>query len=78
MLYSRFGDWGIKDLSGNQLTNLNWSISEDVNKGFKRIRVGMKVKSDADEETLTKLAIYSPVYETVSNAILVEFNLTRI
>lgn len=55
-----------------------FGISPDVNKGFERIRVNMKVKSDADEETLTKLAMYSPVYEMVSKAVPVEFNLTKI
>ena len=55
-----------------------FGISEDVNKGFEHIRVAMKVKSDADEETLIKLAMYSPVYEMVSKAIPVEFNLTKI
>ena len=55
-----------------------FGISEDVNKGFERIRVDMKVRSDADEETLTKLAMYSPVYEMVSKAIPVEFNLTKL
>lgn len=55
-----------------------FGISQNVNKGFERIRVDMKVKSDADEETLTKLAMYSPVYEMVSKAIPVEFNLTKI
>jgi hypothetical protein len=38
----------------------------------------MKIKSDADEKTLTELAMYSPVYEMVSKAIPVEFNLTKI
>ena len=55
-----------------------FGISEHVNKGFERIRVNMKIKSDADEKTLTELAMYSPVYEMVSKAIPVEFNLTKI
>jgi uncharacterized OsmC-like protein len=55
-----------------------FGISEDVNKGFERVRVNMKVRSDANEETLIKLAMYSPVYEMVSKAITVEFNLTKI
>lgn len=55
-----------------------FGISEDVNKGFERIRVTMKIKSDADEDTLTRLAMYSPVYEMVSKAIPVEFKLTKI
>lgn len=55
-----------------------FGISEDVSKGFERIRVSMKVKSNADEETLKKLAMYSPVYEMVSKAIPVEFSLMKI
>ena len=55
-----------------------FGISDDVNKGYERIRVNMKVKSDADVETLTKLAMYSPVYEMMSKAVDVEFTLTKI
>ena len=55
-----------------------FGISEDVHKGYERIRVSMRVKSDADEETLTKLALHSPVYEMVSKAIPVEFSLTTV
>lgn len=55
-----------------------FGVSEDVNKGFERVRVDMKVKSDADEETLIKLAMYSPVYEMVSKAIPVDFSLTTV
>jgi uncharacterized OsmC-like protein len=55
-----------------------FGISDKVNKGYERIRVNMRVKSDADVETLTKLAMYSPVYEMVSKAIPVDFTLTKI
>ena len=55
-----------------------FGISDKVNKGYERIRVNAKVKSDAEVETLTKLAMYSPVYEVVSKAVPVDFNMTKI
>lgn len=54
-----------------------FGISAEVNKGYNRIRANMRVKSDADVETLTKFAMFSPVYEMLSRSIPVEFNLTR-
>jgi len=54
-----------------------FGISEQVSKGYKQIRVNMRVISDADVETLTKLAMYSPVYEVISKAVPVDFNLTK-
>ena len=53
-----------------------FGISYDVSKGYKQIRVNMRVKSDADAKTLTKLAMFSPVYEVISKAVPVEFTLT--
>ena len=53
-----------------------FGISEDVKKGYKRIRANMRVNSDASVETLTKLAMFSPVYEMLSRSIPVDFNLT--
>jgi uncharacterized OsmC-like protein len=55
-----------------------FGISDDVKRGYERIRVNIEVKSDADVETLTKLAMYSPVYEVVSHSVPVEFNMTKI
>jgi hypothetical protein len=55
-----------------------FGISDQVNKGYKQVRVNMRVKSDADVETLTKLAMYSPVYEVISKAVPVDFILTKI
>lgn len=55
-----------------------FAISDEVNRGYKRIRVYIDVKSDADVETLTKLAKYSPVYEVVSRSVPVEFNMNKI
>lgn len=53
-----------------------FGISDDVSKSYERIRVNMKVKSDAGADTLRKLAMYSPVYEMVSKAVPVDFILT--
>jgi uncharacterized OsmC-like protein len=55
-----------------------FGISDTVDKGYGKIRVNMRVKSDADVETLTKLAMYSPVYEVISRSVPVDFTLTRI
>jgi len=55
-----------------------FGISDDVKRGYERIRVNMHVKSDADVETLTKLAMHSPVYEVVSNSVPIDFNMTKI
>ena len=55
-----------------------FGVSDKVNKGYHHIRVHMQVKSDADIETLTQLAMYSPVYEVVSNSVPIEFKMTKI
>jgi len=55
-----------------------FGISDKVNKGYKQIRVNMRVKSDADVATLTQLAMYSPVYEVISRSVPVDFALTKI
>jgi len=52
-----------------------FGISEDASKGYERIRVKMRVESQASVETLTELAMHSPVYEMVSKAVPVEFTL---
>ena len=55
-----------------------FGISDQVKKGYSHIRVNMRVKSDADVDTLTQMALYSPVYEVVSGGIPVDFTLTKI
>lgn len=50
-----------------------FGISEDVKKGYERIKVIMRVKSRASVETLTALAMHSPVFEMLSKAVPVEF-----
>ena len=55
-----------------------FGISDKVNKGYEHIHVAMQVKSPANIETLTALAMHSPVYEMVSRAIPVDFTMTKI
>jgi uncharacterized OsmC-like protein len=55
-----------------------FGISDKVDKGYRQIRVNMRVKSDADMDTLTTLAMYSPVYEVISKSVPVEFTMTKI
>ena len=55
-----------------------FEISENVDKGYRKIRVNMRVKSDADVDTLTALAMYSPVYEVISRSVPIDFTLTKI
>jgi len=47
-----------------------------VHKGFEKVSVNMRVRSDAPAEELTELALYSPVYDVISHSLPVEFTLT--
>jgi uncharacterized OsmC-like protein len=47
-------------------------LSEDVRKGYQAIRINMKVKSEAPAKTLKELALFSPVYDVVSNSLPVD------
>jgi uncharacterized OsmC-like protein len=55
-----------------------FGFSDQVKKGYKAIRVNMRVKSNADVETLTNLAMFSPVYEVISKAVPIDFSMTKI
>ena len=61
------GDMDVRGLFG---------LADDVRKGFNKVTVNMRVKSEASVEELTELALYSPVYEMVSQSVPVEFTLT--
>ncbi len=61
------GDMDVRGLFG---------LADDVRKGFNRVTVNMRVKSEASVEELTELALYSPVYDIVSQSCPVEFTLT--
>lgn len=52
-----------------------FGLANDVRKGFSKVTVNMRVKSEASVEELTELAMYSPVYEMVSRSLPVEFTL---
>jgi hypothetical protein len=53
-----------------------FGLAEDVRKGFSKVTVEMRVKSQASIEDLTEMALYSPVYDIVSRALPVDFTLT--
>ncbi len=61
------GDMDVRGLFG---------LADDVRKGFNKVTVNMRVKSEASVEELTELALYSPVYDIVSRSLPVEFTLT--
>lgn len=53
-------------------------LSEEVRKGYNHVRVRMRVKSAASAATLKELAMFSPVYDIVSNSLPVELVLEKI
>ena len=61
------GDIDIRGLLG---------LAEDVRKGYNKVTVNMRVKSEASAEELPELAMYSPVHDIVSQSLPVEFTLT--
>ncbi|WP_447977496.1 OsmC family protein [Candidatus Nitrospira bockiana] len=44
-------------------------LAEDVRRGYQRIRVEFRVKSDAPAEALKDLCTFSPVFDIVSNPV---------
>jgi uncharacterized OsmC-like protein len=50
-------------------------LADFVRKGYNKVTVHMRVKSEASVEELTELAMYSPVYEMISQSVPVEFTL---
>ena len=61
------GDMDVRGLFG---------LADDVRKGFNKVTVNMRVKSETSAEELTELAMYSPVYDMISKSLPVEFTLT--
>lgn len=55
-------------------------ISNEVPRGYQKIRVKMRVKSDTDvdAEKLAELAKYSPVYNTIINPTPVELTVEKV
>ena len=55
-----------------------FGVSDQVNKGYKQIRVNIEVKADTDVDTIKTIAMCSPVYEMVSRSVPVELNIRKI
>jgi uncharacterized OsmC-like protein len=55
-----------------------FGLSEDSRKAYNAVRVRMQVKGAADAGTLEELAMFSPVYDMISNSLPVEFELEKI
>lgn len=55
-----------------------FGLSDEVKKGYESIKVSMRVASEASPETLTELAMNSPVYEMVSKAVPTGFTLVTV
>ena len=49
-----------------------FGLSDKVRKGYHDVRVKMRVKSEANAEELKELAMYSPVFDIVSNSLPVD------
>lgn len=47
-------------------------LSNDVRKGFNKIRVRIRVNSEANADTLRELELFSPVYDITSRSLPVE------
>ena len=52
-------------------------MSDEVRKGYNHVRVHMRVKSPASAVTLKELALFSPVYDILSNSLPVEVVLEK-
>lgn len=55
-----------------------FGLSDEVRKGFHHIRVRMTVQSEASAEKLRELAMFSPVFDIVSNSLPTELVIDRI
>lgn len=53
-------------------------LSDEARKAYNKVRVLMRVKSTASADTLKELALYSPVFDIISNSLPVEFELEKI
>jgi len=62
--------------TGNMDVRGLFGLAEDVRKGFNKVTVKMRVKSQASVDELTECAMFSPVFEMISTALPVEFKLT--
>lgn len=53
-------------------------LSDDVPRGYKTIRVTLRVKSDAPAEKLLELAKYSPVYNSVAKSVPIDLKIEKV
>ncbi len=53
-------------------------LSDKSRKAYNNVRVHMQVKSAANADTLKELAMFSPVYNMISNSLPVQFELEKI
>ena len=60
------GDMDVRGLFG---------LDDKVRKGFNKVVITMRVKSNSSSDELTELALFSPVYEIISQSLPVEFEL---
>jgi uncharacterized OsmC-like protein len=52
-------------------------LKEDVRKGYQNIRITFKVKSDGTEEQLRECALFSPVFDVVTNGTKVDVRIEK-
>ena len=52
-------------------------VSKDVRKGYQRIRVTFHVKSDAPPEQLRECALFSPVFDSITNGVPVDLKIEK-
>ena len=60
------------ELEGDMDARGLFGLSDTVRKGYNDVRVKMRVKSEANAEELKALAMYSPVFDIVSNSLPVD------
>lgn len=52
-------------------------VSKDVRKGYQRIGVTFHVRSDASEETLRECALFSPVFDSITNGVPIDLTIEK-
>ena len=53
-------------------------LSDEVRKGFQKIRARFTIKSDASREQLQELTKFSPVYDTIANPVSVSVSVEKV
>jgi len=55
-----------------------FGLSAEVRKGFSEVRVRMRIKSSASVDELRELAMFSPVFDIVSNSVPVKLIIEKV